>query len=316
MNSKSKKILKGAIGFLLAAAIFYFVIEKLSSGWGDIGDALGKANVWEIIAGTLIISCSLSLSAVVWGLIMRRCFHVRVSWRQAFIMINLAYASRYIPGKLWFVFGIAYFARKWNIGQGNAVVTAIVNQLLAIMAAILLGAIFLGNEGLKIFPWWAALLLIVGTIMAIQPAILHRMLSIFARSKKQMQIPRMPIATVIFGILIMALLWLGVGCGLVIGTKSYVSAVAWRDYAGITGGFVLSYVLGYVVLIAPSGLGVREGALIFLLPETMIPAQKALFSISSRIWMTLAELINIIVALIFLLKSKDTLPEKQDGGEQ
>jgi hypothetical protein len=63
----------------------------------------------------------------------------------------------------------------------------------------------------------------------------------------------------------------------------------------IAGAIAASYLAGYLVLLAPAGIGVREGAMTGLL--TAIPAiplsAAVVISVTSRIWFTIAELLPL-----------------------
>jgi uncharacterized membrane protein YbhN (UPF0104 family) len=49
--------------------------------------------------------------------------------------------------------------------------------------------------------------------------------------------------------------------------------------------------MGYIVLIAPAGVGVREGFMVAFLSPIMGPAGATLTAITSRIWMTVVEVV-------------------------
>ena len=67
----------------------------------------------------------------------------------------------------------------------------------------------------------------------------------------------------------------------------------------------VSMILGIVAIFSPGGLGVREGALTFLLVSTGIPTEMALsISIFSRVWTLIGE--GAAFALSFILKKFET----------
>jgi uncharacterized membrane protein YbhN (UPF0104 family) len=56
-----------------------------------------------------------------------------------------------------------------------------------------------------------------------------------------------------------------------------------------TGGFAAAYVLGYVALIAPGGIGVREMVLSTLLAPVMGAGPSVVLTLASRILVTITE---------------------------
>jgi hypothetical protein len=65
-----------------------------------------------------------------------------------------------------------------------------------------------------------------------------------------------------------------------------------------------AYVIGYLSLLTPSGLGVREGILALLLTEIFAAPLPTVIAIVARLWMVLAELLGAGVALVFWRKRK------------
>jgi hypothetical protein len=55
--------------------------------------------------------------------------------------------------------------------------------------------------------------------------------------------------------------------------------------------FAAAYVLGYLALFAPAGLGVREGFLVAFLTPTLGAGGAALAAVTSRVWTTVVEVI-------------------------
>ncbi|MFQ5875125.1 MAG: hypothetical protein ACE5JL_15195 [Dehalococcoidia bacterium] len=68
-------------------------------------------------------------------------------------------------------------------------------------------------------------------------------------------------------------------------------------FPALTGGLAASVVLGFLVPLAPGGWGVREGVLAFLLGQIMPSPVAIIISIASRLWLSLAEGIWILLAL-------------------
>jgi uncharacterized membrane protein YbhN (UPF0104 family) len=67
----------------------------------------------------------------------------------------------------------------------------------------------------------------------------------------------------------------------------------------LVGALAFSNILGIVAIFAPSGLGVREGALVYLLSFIMPGSIAVIISILSRIWTTLIEMVLIGGIYIF-----------------
>ena len=68
---------------------------------------------------------------------------------------------------------------------------------------------------------------------------------------------------------------------------------------GICGVFALSHVAGIVVMFAPGGLGVREGALAVQLQKLVPGGVAGALAIGVRLWFTIAELACFCIAYAY-----------------
>ena len=62
--------------------------------------------------------------------------------------------------------------------------------------------------------------------------------------------------------------------------------------------------IGFLSLLTPSGLGVREGILALLLAQVFAAPLPTVIAIVARLWMVLAELLGAGVALVLWRKRK------------
>jgi len=76
-----------------------------------------------------------------------------------------------------------------------------------------------------------------------------------------------------------------------------LQAVPLYHFPAITSIFAASYTLGFLCLIVPGGLGVREGLLAALLSLYMPLPMATVVSLLSRLWFTAGELLCLGVAL-------------------
>ncbi|MBI2420705.1 MAG: DUF2079 domain-containing protein [Candidatus Levybacteria bacterium] len=78
------------------------------------------------------------------------------------------------------------------------------------------------------------------------------------------------------------------------------------EYVGF---FSLSLLIGYLSIITPSGLGVREGVITFGLSKTLSFPQAALIAIFSRIMLIVSELIFALIVFVLAKSLKKTLKQ-------
>lgn len=202
--------------------------------------------------------------------------------------------GRYIPGKVWQLSGLAVHLRQTGGSGALALSSALGFQLVTLLTGMGLGAVLLGRgvEVLGLGSWTLPVLLAVLFLVLLHPAVLGRLTTWTARAMGEggeVEAPRGRPVWEASGALVAAWLVYGLAfwCFLrgVAGPRS-------PDLWTATGIFAASYVAGYVVLVAPGGLLVREGAMTALLTAlTPLSAPvSAAVAVLARIWVTLSEL--------------------------
>jgi hypothetical protein len=94
---------------------------------------------------------------------------------------------------------------------------------------------------------------------------------------------------VVLGIVSGVLAWLGYGVALVCLARGLLPGVR-LDLVTATGAFTASYLAGLLALVAPGGIGVREGVMILLLQAPLGLAAATVLALASRVLLTIAEL--------------------------
>ena len=90
-------------------------------------------------------------------------------------------------------------------------------------------------------------------------------------------------------LLVYLILWCGVGIAFFLFVKS-LSPLEWHLIPETIGIYAMAWTVGFLSFITPAGLGIREGALSFLL-STLLPEATAIFvALLSRFWYLTVEL--------------------------
>jgi uncharacterized protein involved in cysteine biosynthesis len=107
-----------------------------------------------------------------------------------------------------------------------------------------------------------------------------------------------------------ALTWLLLGVAFACFAIAFVpdAAGSARLLAGV---IAASYLVGYIFIFAPAGIGVREFFMIMLLARVMPQGAALVVSVMSRIWFTAAELVPLV--LVPALPAGSTVEEERIG---
>jgi glycosyltransferase 2 family protein len=255
---------------------------------------------WLLASGFLYL-VGIGFSAVFWGRLMAYLGPMpsTVGVARAYYLGHL---GKYVPGKAWALLLRAWLARDAGAAPGVAGLTAFYEVLTTMCSGVLLAAVFFslfGTGGDDVAPsatasallnllwprtpesevigrWTAAMLslLLAGLIgVWLLPALFNRLahrLSLPFRARDSI-LPRLRISYLVEGLALTAIGWLCLGASLGAGLRGVTGEVLEPSpvlLARLTATIGLAYVAGFVVLVAPGGIGVREFFLMLLLvPE-------------------------------------------------
>lgn len=250
---------------------------------------------WQVQPALLLLSVALLSLVLFWGVVVWRMvirgFGMEVPLRALARAWFLANLSRYIPGVVWQFVSLAQLGPSVGLTPAATITTLLAHVGFSLLAAGALGAWLLPTSFAGEFAplllalrWMSPLALVL-----VHPAVIRLALRATARATRRP-----------------GLEWRGRwrdGLGLLV-----VSALSWALY-GIAfhlflGSFVplplsalpavmatnaLAFIVGYLVVIAPGGLGFKEGAIALLLAGLVPPAVAASLAIASRLWTIAAE---------------------------
>lgn len=220
---------------------------------------------------------------------------------------TIANLGRYLPGKVWSVGALGLLARREGVSGSAAAGAAILGTMLNIGAGF--GVLALsGAQVLGVFrPWLQTAAITVSVAFLLGTALLPLLLPVVLRRvaawrgtvpvSQQLRARTLWAATAIN-----IASWCGYGLAFATmarGVTPQISAQADAHPALFIVIWTASYLSGYLVLLVPGGIGVREavmsGGLVAL--GLAAPADATLLALASRVWLTVWELLPGLVAL-------------------
>jgi uncharacterized membrane protein YbhN (UPF0104 family) len=279
----------------LTVVVTWFILERLGPGIGAMA-ASEVANVtprWAwIAAACLLLAAGYATSALIWGRMVRDLGGPRLAPADAVRIYLVANLGRYVPGKLWQIAGLALLARGKGVPPSVATAAAFVGQAVALAGAMLIALIALAQAppplaGLAPFALvgTAAVVLVV-TI----PGIFRPLLRLWMRWVPGDAPAEVPIGA-LEGLRWLALYTLNWG-GYALAFWLLMRGLSLPGSPLVLGpAFAAAYVVGYLALFAPAGLGVREGAMVVLLSPIVGAGAAALAAVVARVWTTVVEVV-------------------------
>ena len=305
-EKKSKGLVTKLIKAALTLVVVYFAGKQIVGNWDEV-----RAHEWHINWWLLSLSVGLHLFAFaffsqVWCLLMRG-FGYRVPLRHGFKIAYIANLGRYIPGRIWPIFGMVYVAKQMKISEPVAVASWGMALLFGMPPSFVVGF-----ATVLLYPQMLAssLSTYVGLGMYIVAAatVLISLLLIFAPNKSLALanlclklIKRQPIE---FNIAMRDAVgvYLGYMVGwMIYGLAFWVFLHAVTENPGVPllvgiGAFIIAYQIGYLAIFTPGGLGARELVMISLLTPYLGPLAAGI-AVAARIWNTASDIIASAIAL-------------------
>lgn len=227
-------------------------------------------------------------------------WHGRLPFIEAARIWSVSNLGRYVPGKLWQIGAMAMMARQRGVTGVAASGSAIVSTLVALASGFAVVAVT-GSQVLRAVPTWAGIAIaLVGASSLLAPPLLPHASRLAQRmTGREIALPRISISAVWTAAALSAIAWCVMGAAFHLLTIGLFGS-ARGSLAFSIGAFTGSYLIGFIVLIAPAGVGPREVSMAAALRAVGFPpGETVVLVLASRLWLTVLELLP---ALLFLLR--------------
>lgn len=294
-DSRRRSVALRILQLVLTVLVTWFIFRSVGVQLEDL-EGLNAAE-WRPRGGLLAAACALLLagygmSAALWGWMVRDLGGPRLPVGTAVRTFFIANLGRYIPGKLWQIAGLALLARRKGVSPPVAMGAAVLGQGFALVGATLVGTTAFLEAGGELRGLGTGLLLAVLTGVAVSsvPPVLRRILGLWFRLLGR-DVPRGLTVGPGFAprwIVLYTLNWS------LYAIAFWVLVLAF-DLPGTllqtAPAFAAAYVVGYVAVFSPAGLGVREGILTLVLAPVTGQGTAAALSVVARLWTTVVEVV-------------------------
>jgi uncharacterized membrane protein YbhN (UPF0104 family) len=227
---------------------------------------------WLIIAGLLAMLYFVGLG-ICWALLLRSMSTapISISIFQGARVWQLSMFTRYIPGNIWHVLSRALLAEQVNASRSLVIASATVEQLLTVLGALLVVSLALPKLGSQVIGAtnlpvniMIPITLVAGLVI-VHPQILGRLFNWVGTRLRRPEIAWQYNYRVMIGLLS---LYAATTAVTGLSLAAIVSGLGGLEIANIPfviGSAALAWAAGFLSIVTPSGLGVREGVLAGLL---------------------------------------------------
>jgi glycosyltransferase 2 family protein len=254
-----------AVGAALALLAGFFVVRTLSRDWDDVRSALEQAEVLGMVGAFLLAAAGMTAIAFPW----RRALRLLggdLGYPEVVARYYLGEIGKYLPGGVWPVVGRGELASRAGVARTPAyssVALSLGALYLAAMLVVLVGApaILAGADpsGDRNRYLWVLALLPLG-LLALHPKALERLRGLAQKVlRRDVDSPIPPWRESLTLVACYLPAWLLIGTATWAVARGLGQDVSWLDIAPAA---VLSWVVGFVLVPVPGGVGVREAAFV------------------------------------------------------
>ena len=288
---------------VVAAVVIALVGNSLAHNWADF-----RALHVSLAARPLWIAGSAAAVFVTYALQVEAWRRLLAGWAQHITFAaaartwSLANLGRYVPGKVWSVAGLVVLAQRAGVQPAPAAASAFVSQAISVGSGAAVVAAFAphATSPLRLVAAGLAAAATLGVLVWPPTA---RWLGRLADANSPVQ-PLRPSAA-LAGSALSALSWLTYGGAFWMLARGLLpdATLPLPTAAGV---FALGYILGWLALFAPGGIGVRELVFVGLLTPYLGAGGALAVSVASRLFLTATEALSALVTYPLRIRPRES----------
>ena len=287
---------------MVAALVLFFIGRTLVAQWRAFHDQpLEVSPNWlAIVASAVVVLLSYVVLIQTWR-IMLEAWHATdaraLSFAESARVWCVSNLGRYVPGKVWQIISMSAMAARAGVSPvasaGSALLNTVVNIAVGIAISLALGWSLVDRFGPSARVVAVVLLVAAVIGLAALPLLLPALSRLAARvTGRDIALGNPPYSVIVAAIVGNLIAWTLYGVGfrlLTAGVLGGATGALWQ-YIAV---FTASYVVGYLFLFLPGGIGPREGTMVALLTALQLTTYKQAWLVAgaSRIWLTVLEIV-------------------------
>jgi hypothetical protein len=295
------------IGFLIVAGTGYFFIREFYYNLDSIAKFKFDINWFYLITSQLLLILVTIAGTYFWQLLLKIITSKRISFRESFAIVNTSQLTKYLPGKVWsFALQMLLLSQK-GISKTIVLYANLFLAVTSLFASALLGLLYFvcfSPDNMKL---WLPLLFIFliiyfGFIFLNKPCLKLLVKIVQILFKKKLHYKHINVRWILLFQLVYLL------GNAIFGITGYLLALAlgfsvsFQDIFAIAASLIIADLIGFIILIAPGGLGVREGIMFALLAALGDKNMALILPVGTRIMGMISDLLLGGTGFILLKK--------------
>jgi len=277
--------------------LFGVVAVAAAREWDEVSETVSHLSPVALLLSLLLALVGLFASSLTFRRLLAELGSV-VRRRVGARIYLVGQLGKYIPGSVWAFVIQMELARRAGVPRRRCVAAALAAIGVNMVVGLAIGLLAIAPVAEDWKTWLGVVLVPIG-IVAIVPPVLTWEVNLLLRL---LRTSRLEMAITWNGVLIASawsvVSWVAYGLSLWAIVVSGFEASA-EGLALCLGGVPLAMTAGFLVVVAPSGIGVREAALVAALSPIMPSGTALAFALVLRVVFTVADLVAAGIALVF-----------------
>lgn len=207
-------------------------------------------------------------------------------------IIGISMFGKYIPGKLWFTVGRIALLERVGVSKKKSFTAVVLETYLLLLTGAFFFLITIVKSNQNVLYIIFSLILFLFFIILSLPLIFTKLINFLLKFLKKEKFDFViGMKEYLFIIFLYFLVWIFSGIEFYLLIYSFT--LKSYDFIGLLSVYPSSWVVGFLSLLMPAGIGVREGMIFFLLKGYTGVEVAAIGSILSRIQVTVGEILYL-----------------------
>jgi uncharacterized membrane protein YbhN (UPF0104 family) len=305
--------IKLLLGWPLTLVAFYFIWKIFVSQAKSASFSFSHLNFFFIILSFICFTIYFLGRCFLWQIITNHFGH-KIPFSETGYFWSVSEIKRYVPGNIWSYLGRGVLFAEKGMSKRDLFLGFFLEAQILVIASILLSlpaVFYLSNMFLPTWSVWiqtlSSVLLFLGVsgyiwqkkILMFLPRQFHKVSESIASPFTPHDLSRI----CLWGIGVFLFFGLGYLCSM----YAFISVMSPFLLMSLS---VFAFIVGYVSLLTPSGLGVREGMLVIGLTTFLSSSEAVSIAIVGRISLTLAEVIALLITYVLYKQDEKTSPAR------
>lgn len=309
MKIFSKKTVRYFLAITIISIVFYIMARQLYYGWDELSHYRFEFKYKMLLLSFLPLTVNFLITSIYFQKILK-ILGVSINLTNTFKVIFLSRLAKYIPGGgIWALLGQVYLFDKENVPKLIVLIANITQLLVYTLYGLLVFiAFYFFYLGSKLAVQKVALIFTSCVcIFILHPKVFSKIVNLISFKLKGERINiTYTYSDFIYLTVLCVVDWSIFGVGLYFLTNSFYS-VSTNLIPVFAGTFAISWILGLCVFITPDGLGIREGVQSYLLSFFLPLPIAIIFSLMTRLWFTIGDLISSSLAFLIKVTQEEDL---------